>query len=279
MQRIKHMLCGAAVAMVCGACAPQTIVPGTLSPQAPLTPQWTKRIAATADNPQKARKVILDGIYANKTTLVAAAYEKLYNAKPSDVRLGTFGYAAAVSERFQEMGGSPYLPAFKHAVSLLQHACAPETEENASHNRLKRTRDANAWLAWGSIRVRTVPDILGGEKAYRKALQLEPDLAEAHWWLADIVTIPNEIYYFKSHAAEARNHLDRADTLEPALHPLIVWDRAYLYFGNGAIDPDLAGAKTQLEEFVRLWPANPHVAEMRHLIAITEKELAAKKRP
>jgi len=240
-----------------------------------------KRAQSTADSPGQARKVILEGIYAGKTTLLAQTYKQMYDSKPSDVRLGTFGYAAVVSERFRSSEDQAFKPVLRAASLLLQHACAPEEEMSAAQAAqmtLKRTKDANSWLAWGDLRLRSGFDVKGAEKAYRQALKLDPDLAEAYWWLADLAIEPYDDTYFKAHVTQARQYLDHAEKLEPGLHPFAVWYRAYFYTDSGPTRENFAHALPLLQEYLRLWPENPHADAIRRAIGRVEKALADKNR-
>lgn len=281
MQRMNILLCVVALGTICGTCASQIVHTPSRAEQLPLTEQqWQKRIEATADNPRQARKVILEGIYARKTSLVAQAYKNMYDAKPSDVRLGTFGYAAVISERFRNQDDQTFKPAFHAAFALLQHACAPEEETSAAQAALmdlKRTHDANSWLAWGDLRLRGGFDVKGAEKAYRQALKFEPNLAEAYWWLADLSIEPYDVAYFKAHVAQAWQYLDHAEKLEPGLHAFAVWHRAYLYLGIAPTRANITQALPFLREHLRLWPDNPSADAIRQVIVQLEKYLADKK--
>ena len=161
MQRMKHLFCVVALAIVWGAHAPQTIASTAPIKRLVLTQQqWEKRVVSTADNPRNARKVILDAIYASTTIPIAMAYEKMYKARPSDVRLGTFGYAALIAQQYRLREDRNYEPTYNYAAALLQRKCAPE-EGSAPRSqlaRLKDSKDANAWLAWG-VRLQEGVDI------------------------------------------------------------------------------------------------------------------------
>ncbi len=280
MQKMKTLLCAVILGTICGASVSQTVPnPSPIQPSLLTQKEWEKRAEATADSPRRARKVILDGLYAGKTTLVAQAYKTLYDAKPSDIRLGTFGYAAVVSERFRNGDSQAYKHAYRAASLLLQHACAPEEEMSAAQaaqTTLKRTQDANSWLAWGDLRLRLGFDVKGAEKAYRQALKLDPNLAEAYWWLADLTLEPYDDAYFRAHITQARKYLDRAEMLEPGLHPFAVWDRAYFFLDTSPTHANFAQALPFLQECLRLWPGNPHTDAIRRVVGQLQKGLADK---
>lgn len=279
MQSFKTLLCVVILGTTCGICTAQTAITPTRF--ALTDTQWEQRAATAADSPAQAREVILEGIYAGKTTLLAQVYQKMYTKKTSDIRLGIFGYAAVVSEKYRSNDDTSFKPAFRAAALLLQHACAPEEEmsaEQATQTKLKRTQDANAWLAWGALRLRAGFDIKGAEKAYNKALKLDPSLAEAYWWLSELTVEPYEASYFKAHVAQAQVMLDRAEKLEPGLHPFAVRERAYFYLDAGPTRANVTQALPLLQEYLRLWPTCPRPDAIQNVITQLQQFLADKNR-
>ena len=105
---------------------------------------------------------------------------------------------------------------------------------------------------------------------------MDPELAEAYWWLGRLAHQPYRVAYLKAHAAQARVYLDHADKLEPALHPFTTLDRADLYFGAAPTRANATAGLSLLREFLRLWPENPHADTYRSIVAQVEKSLAGK---
>lgn len=248
-------------------------------PRPALTPQqWEVRIKATSDNSKAARSVILDGILANETLLVAQGYERLYNEKPTDKRLGIFGYAAVVAESYRHKGDQTYKTTLHHAADLLEHAAAPEDylmPEQAAAQRLKRIQDANAWLAWGRFRLRAGFDVRGAENCYRQALKLDPDLAEACWWLAELAITPFDRTYFKTHADSSAQLMARAERLEPKLHPFALLHKASLELGIYPPSAEhYARGQESLQAYLEAWPANPHADVTRGVVTQLDATLS-----
>lgn len=258
--------------VVCCAFAQQTTNPVKMSVQ-----DWDARVRASADSQKQARQVILDAIYAKNAPLVADSFERMYNEKPiSDVRFANFVYAAAVAECNRKQEDKTYKTAFSHAFKALGEAGFPEKGGSATGKATgPMGKMSNAWLAWGHILIRFGLDRTGAAASYKQALKLDPSLAEAYLWWAEMVISPYEKPYHHSHAKIALEQLDRAEQLEPKLRPLVIYVRAYIALGAGDERKNYAKALPLLKEYLKLWPETP-LADIMHKMIVHLEEYLAK---
>jgi len=249
----------------------------------PLTRQLRARAFATSDNPILARQVIVDGIYAKRTLVVAVAYHQAMLEKPlHEARVANFAHAAAVVDNFvaEEEFTKAYaqVPEFKNISSVswdvlrwgrqaAKSLIEPPDEQDV-HNEVdiidkinfKPTRIADAWLAWATF--------CGDDKemslCFQKAQKLDPTFGEAYYQPISLGFVPDgRGGFLRSPTYEGRiqesvryrafilAQLAKAEQLEPSLHPLVIYQKYLLAYANG----NAVAAAAYLKEYVRLWPS------------------------
>lgn len=244
-------------------------------PLQPLSSGWLRRVRATADNPRLARQVIVDSIYANRTLEVALAYGKMYDQKPSSqFRLANFAHAITVAEVFCPQRGEELTVPYSRAIQALKAIVVPEQDLLPSEQAqavLKKTKVADAWLAWGIFSIRYTMDHKSAGDIYKYALSLDPTFHEANYWMADRIIAPYNETYFKAHKDEAVQDLNIAEQFESKLYPLVVDCRANIALGNF----DYKAAIPYLREYLRVWPSSPRA----FVVARTLKQVEGLEQP
>lgn len=243
------------------------------------TQQWQARAQATADNSKQAREVILDAIYAGQTVPVALAYQTAMQQKPgSQTRLDNFAWAAMMTEEYDKQRNDPVVDKMAgravHSIKPLITRSRDDVktpEQYKIYAAFRPTSDPMAWLVWAHYLARFIfnatQEKLDAERAYKKALSLDPTLAEAYYGLADLVSNPYDAPYFKMRSAVALDGLDKAEELQPKLHPLAVRRRASI----AAISGQYATAANYDRQYLRLWPNAPHADALRQDIATFDR--------
>ena len=245
---------------------------------APTIQQWQTRAQATADNTTQARQVILDAVYAGQVITVARTYEVAMKKKPaSPVRAAIFGWSAMMAERYASNRQDPILDKMAgRAVDAVKPLVyrrteAPTLKQYRANLAFRPTKEPLAWLVWAHYLARFAFDgtkeKLDAEQAYKHALLLDPNLAEAYFELAELPFNPDDTPYFKMRQSSLSGLLSTAERLQPKLRPLIVHTRASIAMHTG----DYKGAAKDLGEYLALWPTAPMAAESKQLIAQLEK--------
>lgn len=235
--------------------------------------QWQVRARTTADDTKQARLVILDAIYAGQTVVVADAYEAALKEKPADqVRIANFAWAAMVAERYSPERQSPELDRLAgravHVVEpiVCHTSVAGTVKEQQEYLAFRPTKEPLAWLVWGHYLARFCFDKGEADKAYKHALALDPNLAEAYFDAARMVVSPYDAAYFKTHRDLALAQLDKSERLQPKLHPLVVGSRADIAMASKQYKTAAKG----MREYLALWPGTPLANETRKLIVELE---------
>lgn len=243
------------------------------------TQQWQARAQATADNSKQAREVVLDAIYAGQTVPVALAYQTAMQQKPgSQTRMDNFAWAAMMAEQYEKQRNDPIVD---EMASQAVHAIKPlitrsrddvkTPEQYKIYAAFRPTNDPMTWLVWAHYLARFIfnatQEKLDAERAYKKALSLDPTLAEAYYGLAKLPFNPDDTPYFKMRQSNLLPLLDKAQQLQPKLHPLIVSARADLAMHNG----NYKEASQGLREYLRLWPNALNANLLREDIATFDR--------
>ena len=246
-----------------------------LIPLQPLSSEWLRRVRATADNPRLARQVIVDSIYANRTLEVALVYGSMYNQKrSSQLRIANFAHAITVAEVFCPQRGEELTVPYSRAIDALKAIVVPEQNlfpSEQAQATLKKTKVADAWLAWGIFLIQYTMDYNSATDADQHALKLDPSLQEANYWMADMVIDPYNQSHFNAHRDEALQELNKAEQADPKLYPLVVDCRANIALG----DFDYKTAIPYLREYLRVWPNSPRAA----VVAKTLKQVESLEPP
>lgn len=261
----------------------------------PSASEWEIRARQTADDCKLARKAIIAALSVSKLEKLAIAYERLYQAKPiSDVRLANYAHAAILSEKFRDtFNDTTYKPCFDRAVEVLASAIEPEEErQRRIHNShlghgqysdaeyykpvRKQTHNADAWLAWGIYGSR-FRGFKTASLALRQAIKIDPTLAEAYIWQADLAVNPYSKQYFTEHKVESRQLLDQAEKMDTSLQPLTLNTRGFLFCLEGTSHRNILQARQMFQKYVTLWPKCPDADAIRKLIVQIDNDLANNK--
>ena len=226
---------------------------------------WQARAVSTDDKPKEVSKAILDAIYANHSADLALAYEKLYQQKPSQRRLGIYLHAAVLantrgSQREDALHHESTDAVAKRAMGAANSYLPPSSSATSRAGKTKEEiTDPNIWLAWGEYLSSSHRDVNAARAAFQKAIALDQNLAEAWFGLADLTQSYSNIPTVKAHSAETTRNLDEAESIEPKLHILTLPVRAYVAGYCG----DPKQAMNDMREYLRLWPDAPNAATIQ----------------
>ncbi len=242
--------------------------------------RWRPIAQRTCDHPDQALHVIWKNTYSGGLLELARAYREQLDRKPGDEkRLASFANAALSAERYEADRHRAGLAGklVYRAAGPIEHLINPEqyhTPYDLQHQKFPKTEVAELWVAQARFEQRFGFQPRLAEKYLQHALELDPRLNVARFWLAEAMIDANGQPNFLKRAPETLRELDLAEKAEPATYIAALPIRWIIALDGG----DIEAARRYLREYLQKWPGAVNSKELREELAMEDARAAQKRK-